>query len=341
MTPVANSFRCGSIAYSILARISSGGMADIFLGIASHDTGFKRPCVIKRMLPEFGREPKHVDQFRREAEVGQSLQHANVIQVYGFERFEDTHILVMEYVHGANLLELIQVCQSLHIHVSVPMAVYIASEASRGLYYAHTRKNPFTGEGVQIIHRDISPANILVSAEGEVKLADFGVARMRQSPKNEKSTSLVGKLGYLSPEQLEEKEPDVRSDIFSLGIVTWELLAQSRLFGGKSRSEALDKLHQFKAPARLSQFNPEVNEELERIVFRALSRNPDQRYQSAAEFEKALSKYLHVYDPSFTPKKLGSFVQIALSDRLKKVEDILKTAYQSLGDKLNEPAKAA
>lgn len=310
--------------YILGKRIARGGMAEIFLGKAVGEAAFQRLCAIKRILPHYNRDAEFVEMFRDEAHICKRLQHANIVQVYDFTDVEGSFALIMEYVEGADLRTLLSSCEASKSRLSIPMALYIAANTARGLHYAHTKTDEMTGSPLGIVHRDISPQNIMISYEGDVKIADFGIASAETKATETRPGVIKGKYSYMSPEQIAAKQLDSRSDIFSLSIVLWECLAMKRLFAGVTEVESIRRVQNCEIPLDLREINPEVNNELYQIVMRGLSADRKDRYQSAAAMEKQIRRFLHSHYSDFTASELGDFLKRILAKRRDRSQKDIK-----------------
>lgn len=313
-------------SYVLSKRIARGGMAEIYLGKAVGEDSFQRICAIKRILPHYAQDREFIEMFRDEAHICKRLQHANIVQVYDFTEVEGSFALVMEFVDGADLRSLLAACEAAKIRLSVPVCLFIGACVARALHYAHTKVDEITNEALGIVHRDISPQNILISFEGEVKITDFGIASAENKITETRPGVVKGKYSYMSPEQVAAKPLDGRSDVFSMAIVLWECLAMKRLFAGQSEVETIRKVQNCEIGMRLTDLNPEITPELEEIVLRGLLKDRKRRYQTAAQFEKMLLKYLHSKYPDFVESELGNFLKRILAGRHHKSQMDIKEA---------------
>ncbi len=277
--------------YELLERFAEGGMAEVYFARLVGVEGFRRACAVKRLLPEYARRPEIVAMFLDEARLAASLLHPAIVQVFDLGASEGAHFMAMELVDGPHLGRLF--AHSLRIRKALPieLCAWIVAQAAEGLHHAHTRVDPMTGRTLGIVHRDMSPHNILVSRWGDVKVTDFGIAKMRKARSRTKTGVLKGKLGYLSPEQCLGRPLDARSDVFALGIVLYEMLARKRLYKAGSELEVMQRITT-ETPVSPAQLTPEVDEVLADIALRALAKAPDQRFQSAQELADALSAWL-------------------------------------------------
>ncbi|MBI5501813.1 MAG: serine/threonine protein kinase [Deltaproteobacteria bacterium] len=283
-------FEAGTIfgPYRILARIGRGGMAEIYLASRTGPGGFSRDVVLKRILPQRAADPEFVRMFVDEAGLLSRLTHSNIAQVYEFGEIEGSHYLAMEYVRGISLDRLIRVFERPGLPIA--HAARIAAEVARGLDHAH-RATDARGRPLAIVHRDVSPTNVLVSYEGEVKLIDFGIARSAVRATETAAGTVKGKVRYMSPEQCRGRPLDPRSDVFSLGIVLWEALTGELLFPQSETFDVMEAIVQ-QPIVPPSVRRPEVPPELDGVVLRALAKTPEERYGAAGDMAQALDAFL-------------------------------------------------
>jgi len=293
--------------YQLLARLAQGGMAEIFLARASGLAGFERYVVLKRIRPERNEDPKWVQLFLDEARLSAQLVHPNIAQVFDLGQLGDSYFYTMEYVHGVDVLEILSRCAALGQHMPVQIAIAIAVGAATGLGYAHDRSSP-DGRSLGIVHRDLSPANLMVSHDGIVKVLDFGVAKSRTKQVKTNVGTIMGKVAYLSPEQCETGRLDLRSDIFSLGIVVYEMLTQFRPFKRVNDFETMQAIVRFDPPAPSAK-NPHLPPEIDAVVLRALAKRPMDRYPSAHAFAEALEDVAEKYGLSLSARELKRFMR--------------------------------
>jgi len=274
--------------YTLVERLGGGGMAEVYRARLHGPQGFEKDVALKLILPQFSDEPEFVKMFVHEATVAARLDHTSIVRIHEFDVIEGTYYIAMELVEGKDLRALLARAHQMGRKLSVPQALLIALEVARGLAFAHgelvTNRDP-------IIHRDISPHNIIISRAGEVKITDFGIAKAASAASLTRTGVIKGKAAYMSPEQARGEPVYPRSDIFSLGCVMWEMLTGQRLFTGENDYAILEKLH--KSPiAPPSQYDAEVPEELDKLVLKCLERDPDKRVQSAAELVRELDRLL-------------------------------------------------
>lgn len=302
--------------YVIRRKLAEGGMAEIFLAQSRGPEGFEKQVVIKRIRSLLADDPSFVQMFIAEARVASRLNHANIVHIFDFDRHEDTYYLAMEYVRGKSLADVHRRARDEGRAFPQLLAAQVGLEVARGLAYAH--KLTEHGQSLGLVHRDVTPHNVLVAFEGAVKLTDFGIAKAS----NRASTAgmLKGKFAYMAPEQARGEPVDARTDIFALGITLWELLAGTRLFDGESDVAVLRAVQErpIQSPR---DFNPATDAALSALVMRALQRDPVQRYQMAGDFERALLQY--VIGGARTPEDtdVGSFVRSLFAEEAATEEE--------------------
>jgi serine/threonine-protein kinase len=293
--------------YTIRERLGGGGQAEVYRGTAETMKGFKKMVAIKRVLPNLAANPQFVAMFLDEARLSLFLQHANVVQVFDIAKDDDTYFLVMELVDGCDLKELI----GFHAQTQtrdIALALHIIVEACKGLHYAHTLDHPHTGKPLGIVHRDISPPNIMLSKNGEVKVVDFGLAQASSQVERTDEGVVKGKFAYLAPEATLGKKLDARADVFALGIITWELATGMRLFVGDNPHATVAMVRAARIPS-MAAINPNVDAELEQIVRKALARDPEDRFRTAADYGDALSNYLFARGLKVTSRNVAAAVR--------------------------------
>lgn len=273
--------------YEVLCRLAVGGMAEIFLGFARTGPFVGRPVVLKRILSEQREDPSALQMLIDEAKLTATLSHPNVAQVMDLEVHEEDVLLVIEFIAGANMEEVVEAYTQRNEPVPLGFALATVREAAQGLAHAHGHKNS-KGEPVPIIHRDVTPRNVMVDFEGAIKMLDFGIARAKGSERRTQVGMVRGTTAYMSPEQAIGKELDPRTDIFSLGIIFHELLTGQRLFYKGNPAQEMAAVYEGEIPLP-SKVNRRVPKTLDNVVMRALERKPEKRYQSALELIRDLS----------------------------------------------------
>ena len=294
--------------YELLEKFAEGGMAEVWFGRVVGAEGFFREVAVKRLLASSSRDDELVSMFLDEARLGASLHHPNIVSVLDLGGADGGWFLVMELVDGPHLGRLF--AHSLRIHKPLPIAqcAAVVAAAAEGLHYAHERVDPLTGQSLGIVHRDISPQNLLISRHGDVKITDFGVARARSHRSRTRSGVIKGKLGYLTPEQCRGQSVDRRSDVFSLGIVLYELLTRRRLYRGDGEFDVMRRICE-EEPVPPGLVTEGVDPTLAAIALRALRKEPSARFQSAAELSDALLAWLQARGHGDWRHELGWWVR--------------------------------
>jgi len=297
--------------YVVRRKIAEGGMAEIYLASSHGPEGFEKDVAIKRIRSFLAGDEQFVQMFIAEARVASRLNHANLVQVFEFDKHQDTFYLAMELVRGHSLWDVRRRAKELMDPMSPTLVAHVGAEIARGLGYAH--KLADKGKPLNLVHRDVTPHNVLLSFEGAVKLADFGVAK--HSASSTAAGVLKGKFAYMSPEQSRGEALDGRTDLFALGIVLWENLTGGRLFDGDSDVAVLRAV-QSSAIAPPSRLNPDVPEALSAVVMKALERDPARRYQNAQELERALAGFVLSHAKSVDDTDLGAYLRKLYAEEL-------------------------
>jgi serine/threonine-protein kinase len=301
--------------YQLITRIGSGGMAEVFLARQTGMEAFNKLVVIKAIHEHLAAEPRFSAMLVNEARLAAQINHSNVVDIYDVGCEAGTYFIAMEYVRGHSLTELIHKGRKTR-KLDVYSTARVIAAAACGLDAAHNYRS-LTGEALEFVHRDVSPGNILVSYDGGVKLVDFGVSKARgQLSHTGKSP---GKLGYTSPEQLDGRLVDRRADIFSLGVVLWEMLTHRRLLQVDSRSAALDAMLTWTPPPP-SRFRPETPAELDAICLRALESNPGKRYQSAEVMRRELSEFLRAANYYPDSRAIADYMDAMFAEERRRLE---------------------
>jgi serine/threonine protein kinase len=282
--------------YTLVERIAAGGMAEVFKAKRSGVEGFEKVVAVKRILPHLSDNKEFVDMFIDEAKVVAGLNHPNIVQILDLGRLDETYFIAMEYVHGRDLRTIERRAKDKGLRLPLDLSAYVVSRVCSALEHAHKRKDD-QGRAMRVVHRDISPQNILISFEGDVKLTDFGIAKATTKATSTDKGSLRGKLLYMSPEQASGQPMDRRSDIFSLGIVFYELMTERKPFMGTSEKGILDMVRECRVDPP-TKWNDRIPERLEKIVLKALDKNPDDRYQDAGEMHRDLERAIAEMKPT-------------------------------------------
>lgn len=331
--------------YRVLKRLAAGGMAEVFVAESAGIEGFKKQVAIKRVLPALSRKEQFIAMFLDEARLSAHLSHSNVVSVFDIGVGDGTYFIVMEFVDGADLKHVIDHRKKIGSPVPVEAAVYIATRICQGLAYAH-ELTTVDGRPLNIVHRDITPANVLITKHGEIKIVDFGLAKASSQLAESDQGVIKGKFGYLAPETVAEVGVDHRVDVFAVGIILWEMLAAQRLFLGKTDYATVQLVAKAVIPP-LSDINPTVPPALERILSRALARDRDVRYQTARDFGRDLTRFLFEYARPVSDYEVAELVRETMGiealrpvDGTQKIADMIDMMlleFKSLKDE-DEPA---
>ncbi len=302
--------------YNLIERLEAGGMAEVFLAEATSVQGFKKRVAIKRVLPHLASHTNFIGMFLDEARLGARLTHANIVSVFDIGKSDNSFFIVMEFVDGTNLKKIMETLRLKRQPFPLKDVIYIAMEACRGLSYAHELVDD-DGNPVELVHRDVSPPNILISKRGEVKVTDFGLAKARTQLERTDPGVVKGKFSYLSPEVANGESVDARADIFALGVCVWEMLSGRRLFLGETDYETVQAVSGADVPSLVGD-HAEVDPQFEAMLLKSLSRKPDDRFQTAREFGDALASYLFHHQMKVTSYDIANLVKAAL-ERQKSV----------------------
>ena len=314
MELVANQYEAFG-KYVLLEKLATGGMAEVFLARGSGAGGIGKFFAIKRILPQFADSPEFIEMFKDEAKIAINLSHSNIVSIHEFGVERGQFFLVMDYVEGRNLRQVLNKMKKSSVDFTTEQIVYMIKEVAAGLDHAHRCIDGGTGKPLNITHRDMSPQNVMLSFEGETKIVDFGIAKAESQIENTRAGTLKGKFGYMSPEQAEGQPVDLRTDIFSLGIVLWELLANDRLFVANNEINTLRKIRDCQIPS-LRKINPNLHTELERIVQKALARDRNLRYQTGAALQRDLNRFLNRQYPDFSSADFSVFIKSLFADEI-------------------------
>ncbi|NMO17272.1 serine/threonine protein kinase [Pyxidicoccus fallax] len=313
--------------YRLIDRIAVGGMAEIFLAHQQSEDGRESPVVIKRIRPHLSKHAAFVKMFLNEARLAAQLNHPNVVQIHDLGKIAESYFIAMEYVAGRDMRRVVPKAEALGIPFPLVYAVKIASNVCAGLHHAHTKVDLY-GNPLNIVHRDVSPENIVVAFDGSVKILDFGIAKAANQVEQTRTGEIKGKLSYMSPEQCLGKPLDCRSDIFSLGAVLYEWLTGFKLFTGESEVAVMRSITEGKIYAP-SYFREDLPERLEVILMKALERDRDRRYQTAAQMQKDLDAFLDAYDFTPTPLHLSNFLKQLFEEELQAEQRRMAVRAQS------------
>ena len=314
--------------YKVLEKVAAGGMAEVYRAESAGLEGFKKIVAIKRVLPHLSEKKQFIGMFLDEARVSAHLSHSNCVQVFDIGVGDNTYFIVMEYVDGSDLKGLIEHRRKLNQPFPIEEACLICVKICEGLAYAHELVDS-KGESLNIVHRDMSPPNVLITRHGEVKIVDFGLAKANSQLERSEPGIIKGKFSYLSPEAAKGLPVDARTDIFAVGIILWELLAGRRLFLGESDLETVRMVQSARVPS-IRGINPQVSPDLEAVLMKALTEDPNERYQRARDFGKALNELLFRMGRSVSSFDIAELVEPIRRERehkrkLQKRQSIIGT----------------
>jgi serine/threonine-protein kinase len=304
--------------YELLRKIATGGMGQVYLARQKGPVGFEKLMVVKRILPHLAEEDQFIEMFFDEARIAAHLNHPNIAQIFDLGDVDGTFYIAMEYVNGESLKQVMNRVRSIRSQIPLGLKVRIAADAAAGLHSAHQARNP-AGKLLDFIHRDVSPQNILVGFNGFVKLIDFGVAKAATKVSNTVTGAIKGKYAYMSPEQARGGDLDHRSDIFGLGTILYEMLTEQRLFKRENENATLKAVISAK-PAAPSTMGIAMPPAIDAICLKALEKKPDDRYQSAEDFQLALEEFIRAERLQATSTYLASFMR-KLYDQEQGEED--------------------
>ena len=308
--------------YVIEEHIATGGMADVYKARMMGMEGFQKTVAIKRILGNLTDSDEFVRMFIDEAKLAAQLNHNNIIHIYDLGKVDRSHYIAMEYIEGHDLRSILEKCRQRDVKMPIEIALHITNLLASALDYAH-KKHDFDNRALGLVHRDVSPQNVLISFDGDIKLCDFGIAKAASKASQTRAGALKGKLQYMSPEQAWGKDIDHRSDIFSLGLVLFEMLTKEKVFSGTSELSVLEQVRDpiITAP---SMKNADVDSEVDRIIFLALNAERDERYQSAEDLKRDLEKVMRKKGWSADRSTLVAFLESLDSGR--KVEPVADEA---------------
>ena len=292
--------------YVLLEKIATGGMAEVWKARMRGVEGFQKIVAIKKILPHLSDNREFIDMFIDEAKLAAQLNHNNIIHIYDLGKIQSSYYIAMEYVDGYDLKTILKRAQERDQPLTIELALFIASKIAAALDYAH-RKRDFENRDMGLVHRDVSPQNVLISEEGDIKLCDFGIAKAASKASHTQAGALKGKLQYMSPEQAWGKAIDRRSDIFALAMVLFEMLTARQLFTGENEMSILEQVREARVEAP-SKLNEEITPEIDRIVLKALAKEPENRYQTAADMARDLDAVLYEMRPTPTSADLAIYM---------------------------------
>src|SRR5215510_225896 len=291
-------------------------MAEVFKAKATGVEGFERLVAVKRILPSIAEDEEFITMFVDEAKIAVQLTHANIAQIFDLGRVEGSFFIALEYVHGKDLRAIFNRTRQRGELLPIPMSCYAVMKLCEGLDYAHNKRDS-SGDFLNLVHRDVSPQNILISYEGEVKIIDFGIAKAAGKAGRTQAGILKGKFGYMSPEQVLGLEIDRRSDVFGVGICLYELLTGERLFVAETDFATLEKVRNVDIMPP-STYNRRIPEELEQIVLKALARDRDQRHQTSMQLHDELQGFMYGSGNFFGRRDLSMYMHRAFAEEIDR-----------------------
>ncbi|MCW5806777.1 MAG: serine/threonine protein kinase, partial [Deltaproteobacteria bacterium] len=305
--------------YRLVRQIAVGGMAEIHLAKTKGIAGFEKYVALKMIHPNFAEDDQFIQMLVDEAKIAVQLTHGNIAQTFDLGRVGDTYYITMEYVDGADLYKILRRASEMDVEMPLDVCAFIGKEITSALDHAHRKRDNY-GKPLGIVHRDVSPQNVLISYSGEVKLVDFGIAKATMKARQTAVGVIKGKYYYMSPEQAWGDPIDFRSDIFSAGIVIYEMITGQMLYLEEDLHKLLDMARkaEIAPPSRLRKGVPP---QLERIVMHALSKVPGERYQSAGDFAADLERFLHTYSPVFTAGKIAGLLKRIVGEPIQVPND--------------------
>src|SRR5688572_6446236 len=304
--------------YALYGRLAAGGMATVHLGRVLEADGTSRTVAVKRLHPQFCKDPEFVAMFIDEARLAARIKHPNVVETLDILTMGQELLLVMEYIRGECFSKLLRAARRKNLEPSIGVVGRIASGMLHGLHAAHEARDD-NGELLNVVHRDISPQNVMIDVDGGVKVLDFGVAKASSRIQITRDGQMKGKLSYMSPEQLQGLPVDRRADVFACGVVLWEALTRRRLFVGEDASEVLRKILRDEVPPP-SQWVPGLSPEVDQVVLRALSKDPELRYQTAEELAVDVEQIIDLAPP----EEVGAWLDSVAGEILGKRERLLQ-----------------
>jgi serine/threonine-protein kinase len=315
--------------YQLIEKIAEGGMAEIYLARSSKVSGVEKYLVLKRILSKYGHSKRLLELFVNEAKINMNMSHPNVVGIFDFGLINGRFFMAMDFVRGMNMFQILKQVQLYKLDYPSEFDIaYVVSQAAKGLSYAHRCKDMTTNKPLNIIHKDISPDNIMVDLEGAVKVIDFGIAAITTE---HTSNGQDGKFSYMSPEQALGLKTDQKTDIFSLGCVLWELLAQRKLYNGKTLDE-LKNMAENALVTDIREIKPQIHQELVEILDKALKKIPENRYENMSTFQNDLTSFLNKHCPAYNTEKLQELVEVCYHEKNEHLSSLMTTLSKSSFD---------
>jgi eukaryotic-like serine/threonine-protein kinase len=310
--------------YKLLERIAVGGMAEVFLAVRPGLEGFEKTLAIKRIRPHLSNEEAFVKMFLNEAKLAAQLQHPNIVQIFDLGKINNSFFIAMEYISGRDMSRVVPKAEKMGIQFPVEYAMAIGASVLDGLAYAHSKTDDF-GVPLHIVHRDVTPENIMVGWNGNVKILDFGIAKATIQTDQTKAGEIKGKLAYMSPEQGMGKVLDERSDIFALGVVLYEWITGYKMFTGENEMAILKSIVEGRIYPP-SYFREDIPEGIEDILMKALAKDREERYQSARDMQFDVLQWLHNAEFSPSNAHMANFMKQIFADEIEQEREALAMA---------------
>jgi serine/threonine-protein kinase len=295
--------------FQIIKRIAEGGMAEVYLGKSESRFGVSKLVAIKTTLPHEQNAELFKEMFFKEIRVSANLNHQNIVKIYDFGEHENRAFMVMEYIHGVTLRDLMAYHREIEKPLNTAFILYIVHQAALALGYAFHSVDPQTGSKLKLIHRDISPHNILISFEGEVKIIDFGIAKASRDKELTQLGLVKGKVAYMSPEQINNEDTDQRTDIFSLGIVFWEMLSNMRFFAASTVGEIKNAIRSYEVAHLSTSAIKDRSPELRNLLSKMLHQTPERRIDDANDVARLVGTLLSVKHPDFSALAFAEYLK--------------------------------
>lgn len=311
--------------YRLIAELGQGGMADVYLAVTSQSTVFSKLVVIKRMKDHLVHDSEFMTMFIDEARIAARLNHPNLVQTIEVGESKGQHFLTMEYLDGQPLHRILN-----RARADFPTMLYLGllSDVLEGMQYAHELKD-FDGTPLNIVHRDVTPHNIFVVYEGQVKVVDFGIAKAAGRSSETRAGVIKGKVAYMAPEQARGQMVDGRVDLFAIGVMAFEAVTKQRMWKGVKEEDIIRALIRGGIPSP-KDVDPTLDDEIVRIVNKAIAFEPENRYDTAADFQRDLAAYMHTKGPRPSPRELGGFVAKLFGDKRKLTSKIIESQLAQL-----------
>ncbi|HYO94044.1 MAG TPA: serine/threonine-protein kinase, partial [Polyangiaceae bacterium] len=316
--------------YRILSELGRGGMANVFLAVAHGAGGVNKLVVLKALLPELSAEPDALAMFLDEARLAARLNHANVVQTYEVGTEGDRHVIVMEYLEGQAFSSVLKRAELSGQTLSIAIYLRVVINALEGLHYAHELCD-YDGSSLALVHRDVSPQNIFLTYDGQVKVLDFGIAKAATSSTNTATGVVKGKIAYMAPEQMIGDQVDRRADIYSVGCMLWAAATGKKLWKDTSDVQIMRRVINGETPAP-NLVNTACDDELSRIVMKALASNRDERYATALELQSDLERYCEAFSSVVKQKQIGTYVSVLFADTRSGLRALVERQLTLVGE---------